>query len=318
MIFILIILIFANEEIKPEMTRIVYEFKNEKGNKRIAFGQNQDEEPKFQQNPHHDPEFEKNFRRNDRDLPDFHHHHLRDHDISSPSINCTYPNTKASFDNKCICMEGYFGDNPVTERGCWNCSEKCHSEASCNYPGNCTCLYNYIGDGISICEPPIPIINSIETSFENFIQNIKINYFTNNSYFPFIAYCRFSNKIVISSIVSPTLLNCLVPNISTTTSIIEISFNLKNWSNSKNFNIEKKEIQKIKIQKTIIKPKIILIKKDYYKRSIISIIIGLLFIIYYHITKKKKNNKSEKSDQIHNIINNENILPETKKRKLDL
>lgn len=146
------------------------------------------------------------------------------------SLSCDNPNTKRSLDNtQCICKEGFIGDTPVKDRGCWKCEPKCGINAHCEYPGRCICDGGYIRNG-SGCVPTVPQLLSLLDIPNNFTNIVKANYKVQSSSPPFVAFCQINGSIkVAASLSSNSSLECLIP--SDGICDVRISFDGIHWSN---------------------------------------------------------------------------------------
>lgn len=202
--------------------------------------------------------------------------------------NCTYPNTKPGYGRECICNDSYIGDNPVQPRGCWKCENKCHSSASCIYPGNCSCNGGLLGDGVNECKERqvkplgIRVTKSTNLSYPQAI--IEIEEIPN--YVPYKVYCNFSGTIVAARIGSKEI-KCYIPNGQVNS--VSISVDKGNWSETLQFNPESRNENYFKPEKEVILPKPVKevkefdISESYYIfAQLISLIsfIGLLLTIF--------------------------------------
>lgn len=147
--------------------------------------------------------------------------------------NCTFPNTKPGYRDECVCNDTYIGDNPIQERGCWKCKEKCHSQASCEYPGTCKCGHGLVGDGVGYCDQPKAIIKSCEAKKERF-KYAEVECEFSNDFFPYYGWCKIGESVVQAKIKSKNSMSCMIPNKETNK--VQISFDGKNWSETLEFS----------------------------------------------------------------------------------
>lgn len=146
-------------------------------------------------------------------------------------VNCTAPNTRRSYGNKCRCKEGFFGDDPATERGCWKCEPKCHSQAVCHYPGRCKCAESFVGDGINQCSPPIPNLQTVSRGKVGGVDVILVNYDGVGAFIPFQAFAKVTNQISPCFITGPQQVGCTCYSPSNE---LSLSFDGFNYSNAIN------------------------------------------------------------------------------------
>jgi len=129
------------------------------------------------------------------------------------------PNTELDGNGNIVCIDGYYGNDPVGEIGCWKCSS-CHIRADCVYPGKCQCADGYEGNGLK-CYPPIPQIISVKKHGSSFF----VMYGTNSTFVPTIAFCKYSEEMKEAIFFNKTIIQC--PYIK---SNISISFDQVRWS----------------------------------------------------------------------------------------
>ena len=236
-------------------------------------------------------------------LPDPHRHHHPNHmefeEKKREQINCTAPNTRNHWDNKCVCEENYFGDeSTIMTIGCWKCEPECHTQGKCIHPGKCECDGGLLGDGINFCHPPIPIINLIHPPSENqyYPLNVIIDFKTNDNFFPFLGFCKFNNnETIIALILNSKSLSCLIPLNLIGNTKVSISFDGLNFSKESQFEVYPGIKKKIQINNQIINS-----QNNYLENILILIsIFSSIIFIYILITIKKK--KKVTSDIEENI-----------------
>ena len=168
------------------------------------------------------------------------HNHFENDNIYNENnvLNENYTNTQ-NINGKIECIEGFIGDNPIQIKGCWKCSNVCHLNASCDYPGICNCLNGLIGDGITKCSLPVPVILDYfieykELSTINLLfGGIPYNYIIKD------AYCLINKeKIQAFNIINKTIL-CNLPKNIDDKSFISISFDGLEWSDPVELEISK-------------------------------------------------------------------------------
>ena len=295
-------IIFNDENRKPQNVRD-NQYENVE-NKRIAF-----EDDKLPKGPRHDHEM----------MDRFHHRGMMDE--MKPIVNCTQPNTRANYDNTCICMEGFFGDQPVTDRGCWSCSAKCHHYASCNYPGNCSCQYGLLGDGTTECAIPTPTSISLKLPNKGDIlpHLLTVYYTLSTSFLPFNGYIKFSDSKTRAFILSNNSIAAFIPENIKTKTQVQISIDGSKWSDSLDF--EPVEGKKIETMPSKQPKKTIFVRKarNFTKRSIIFLILSSIYVGFYFLTKQKRT-KKEKSDEIALVTNpqSQDHPAELRRRKVEL
>ena len=140
------------------------------------------------------------------------------------AVNCTTPNTHANYKGQCECDDGWFGDSPVTERGCWRCEPKCSELSECKFPGRCFCKFGLEGPN---CTVPTPII----TSVQNNKDIIHVEYDVSNDFHPTISYCKIGNIIVNGYLSRFNSIDCETINEKEGNHTISISFDRNKWSN---------------------------------------------------------------------------------------
>ena len=134
----------------------------------------------------------------------------------------------------CTCLEGYFGDLPISNRGCWKCTPLCYLGQYCDFPGECKCLNGLYPNKKNGCSFPTPqILNYYPHNIkkDDFI-NITINYPEN---FKIInIFCKFNNSIIKGILINKNILNCKIPNFKSNELenilFLSISFDNKTYS----------------------------------------------------------------------------------------
>ena len=159
--------------------------------------------------------------------------HFPDHN----EVNCTITHTVPNYRGECECENGWFGDKPVTERGCWQCSEKCNFLSECKYPGTCICKYGLQGPN---CTAPVPTILSIryDKRTKNGIESrfVQVKYQTNSDFIPTNAYVKI-DKIILSSFINEAnTITCDIPSFIDGQKMIQLSFDNISWSEANDKN----------------------------------------------------------------------------------
>lgn len=150
---------------------------------------------------------------------------------------CTLPNTEEGADKKCHCKPGFITDDNFNKKGCWKCSIKCHPFAICAFQDDCRCNEEFIGDGVTFCRRPIPIIQKLlqkqllsngETLLTIGYQdeNIKgVQQFRAKKFF-----CQVDSLILKAKHFTRTELQCQIPKTIQGDTNLSISYDSYNWS----------------------------------------------------------------------------------------
>ena len=159
-------------------------------------------------------------------------------DSSSTTTNCTIPNTIPKR-GKCVCSPSFFGDDPVTERGCWKCAPECHKYAKCFFPGKCICSHSLLGDGVTECSPPIPQLSSFTIIKNTYFQTLRIyaNYVP-LIFHPLFAFCKFGTNLSHGLVYHNSSVSCLIPNEVSSPISFSISFDAIHFSIPKEISFE--------------------------------------------------------------------------------
>ena len=237
------------------------------------------------------------------------------------TVNCTIPNTVPNYFGECVCAIGFFGDSPVSARGCWKCDPLCHSQAECIFPGRCRCTGGLIGDGINECKSPeINYAEKAEIVQKAGYKAINIYFDAPFDYVPYHTYCKFYcdndniDEIYRGSINGNHSITCLIPK-NRRINQVSISFDQEKWSNLIKFNeindtnivpplptnLPKAYNQKINIdshsnhENDIISSTKIVINTGPLYLSIVSLLI--LFITNILTKRKKVPHKGQENDE---------------------
>lgn len=154
------------------------------------------------------------------------------------SDNCSGPNTKLTKNGHCVCSKGFHGDTPITKRGCWKCKTRCNVDATCAFPGECVCNDGLVGDGVTFCRIPKPVMKSVSPSEAEPTSVVTISYSVPTQYKPHTGYCMFGSSITAASIVDEHILTCEVPVDCHGIQPLRISLDSLRWSDEQfNFKI---------------------------------------------------------------------------------
>lgn len=188
------------------------------------------------------------------------------------------PNTEIDGEGKLTCINGYFGNRPIDNKGCWTCSPACHFRADCINPGFCKCADGYTGDGVQECNAPTPFIvkaqdinGIISAHYIGVRKDFKVRE----------AYCRFTSTLVInaSRMVDDTVI-CIVPE-GLKFSKIAISLDGTSWSE------DAKLIRKLS-------------DKQFYQLCIAIIVVaGVISVIIGTKMLSKNNSKDDEQPLMH-------------------
>lgn len=219
---------------------------------------------------------------------------------ATPEIGCIGPNTFRSR-SKCICKEGFIGDSPVGERGCWKCDHGCSSQATCEYPGKCICKRGMIEENGNCVADKAELISILSTEHSEIPYYVRASY-KKTDFIPYSAYCKFDSVIVTGMIDhSEGIVSCLLPKDILSNSKFSISFDKTKWSNTLEF-IYQENLPKIPPMQTlkyanVIPQRKIVPQSPPRKSNRGAIIIGLILIIcvivymYFFTTKKNRSDE---------------------------
>lgn len=150
------------------------------------------------------------------------------------SPDCHGPSRKLTDDGKCICNDGYFHDDPISERGCWICMPSCGEGMKCEYPGVCRCLPGYYHIGFRGCRRAIPFAESYFPTSGKQLTTINISLKSLSNFTADAIYCKFNNTVTTGKIITQNLAQCTVPEVKSTkiTDIFQIylSYDNGSWS----------------------------------------------------------------------------------------
>lgn len=99
--------------------------------------------------------------------------------------DCGVPNTIKLEDGTCKCVDGYIYEGDILSKGCWKCPD-CHQNATCKSPGECICQSGLIGNGISECSAPEPVLLNATLNS----KLIEFSFVRPEIYVPSEIYCR--------------------------------------------------------------------------------------------------------------------------------
>lgn len=142
---------------------------------------------------------------------------------------------KNSFVNEtggCQCSSQFpFGD-PYSGTGCWGCNPPCDQNAECYASDQCRCLPGFIGDGLDICEKPIPKILKITPTKGSVSGGDFVKLFIESppDYTVTQAFCRFGPVSVQAQFANTSDVHCLVPPNRPGNAKIGVSFDGSKWS----------------------------------------------------------------------------------------
>lgn len=157
------------------------------------------------------------------------------------SNKCSMPNTEVLTNGKCSCIDGFTTDSELFQSlGCWKCANKCHPISKCEHPGICRCISGFVGDGISHCQTPIPILKKLskrellsngETILTiSFVDGDAINNST-NKFTPSHFYCQLGHTILKATYFNQTEVQCQIPKPLKGDLVLSISYDSYHWSN---------------------------------------------------------------------------------------
>lgn len=163
----------------------------------------------------------------------FHIYSAAKEENTSRHNKCKGPHTFINGTGFCECSADFpFGD-PLSEIGCWTCNPPCDLNAHCYGPDQCRCNEGYIGDGLDVCEKPVPNLKGFTPKSANIYGNEKItalihvnapNYTTNKGY------CRFGPIIVEADTINTTHITCTTQKGKEGVFPISVSFDGVHWS----------------------------------------------------------------------------------------
>jgi hypothetical protein len=135
----------------------------------------------------------------------------------------------------CKCADSHPYGDPMSERGCWNCSSKCHSEASCVWPGRCECNRRFQGDGVTKCDSIPPVVVDINPDHGDgaviTLVNVSFLYpLEESEVIVQNAFCRFGQIPVKAKVLSKSSLQCGAPRRAPQAVDFAISFDGSVWS----------------------------------------------------------------------------------------
>lgn len=159
------------------------------------------------------------------------HEFLTSVDIGTQSLP---PHTHYNEKGYVVCDLGYYGDEPVTWRGCWKCSKSCLINAHCDYPGYCKCNEGFQGDGISQCAHPIPTIIGVYTNSSKYFRKgdkLAFRYMgLIDQYQPTHGFCKIGNVIIAANKCSNGKVECTIPVDLINDYSAYMSFDAISWS----------------------------------------------------------------------------------------
>lgn len=244
-----------------------------------------------------------------------------DNDFEEKAANCTWPNTQVGHRNSCVCLSGYFGDDPLTERGCWKCSPECNKQAKCIYPGRCICQNGLVGNGISNCDPPVPKIVSLENPKPDTggLHSVLVYYSCPFDFSPYYAFCRFNNVRVSALIHNNQSLECIIPD-GILEGNVSISFDGNNFTEPLSFrNVENKKNlpRRTAFPKTPNAKKILkkVMKRNRSKTMFYILLAFVALIALFLFVVGPKVEKINSSDEEISLSNTVNVGADKKRKK---
>lgn len=150
---------------------------------------------------------------------------------------CVGAHTQPDFDGGCRCEDGYSGGADPNVTGCWKCSN-CHRLAACVSEGVCKCRAGLLGDGVTSCDPPAPVIVRVERPSPGQLAPVPVRVvFDASGFTPSVAYCRFGSKRVASLIHGDGTLSCLQPDKIRGSTQLSITFDGNVWSSPVTYEV---------------------------------------------------------------------------------
>jgi hypothetical protein len=195
----------------------------------------------------------------------------------TPNVDtCSGPNTVRNLKGQCVCLRGYVGDQPLTSRGCWICRNGCHSDAVCAFPGKCKCSKGLVGDGVSACRIPRPVMVSVAPNKAPAHTIVTIGYTVTSEYDPRTGYCRFGSSVTTAQIAQKGVMTCEVPVDVYGFVKISVSFDSATWSQEIfNFEIQRNRISGIS-------------EAPIFTIGIVAVVIVLLIVFVVVVRGKKR------------------------------
>ncbi|OHT09827.1 hypothetical protein TRFO_21106 [Tritrichomonas foetus] len=147
-------------------------------------------------------------------------------------VECAGKNTFVNRLGKCECLSKFPYGNPDSETGCWGCSPPCDSNAECFSSNQCRCLPGFLGDGVDLCEKPIPELLFVEPLNDSINGGNDI-FFTIKSppeYNITQAFCRFGPISVPATFSNTSLFICKSPKNKPGNFKVAASFDSSKWS----------------------------------------------------------------------------------------
>ena len=139
---------------------------------------------------------------------------------------------------RCVCKSGFPYGNPE-KGGCYGCSKvTCHPDAYCAAQDTCKCKAGRVGDGITTCDYPRPIIQKVEpqTCIVNDESYIKFSFKSPKGYNTTKPDCRFCPRVVTPTEFNGTHGICKCPPSYEGKYPFALTFNGIHWS-QENFSI---------------------------------------------------------------------------------
>lgn len=147
---------------------------------------------------------------------------------------CTLPNTEVNSKGQCVCKQGYLTDHEnFNKNGCWLCDKACGTFAKCSYPGKCTCLKGFYGNGI-VCKQSLVTINNITriNISKNGKNTVTFEYTTKESPITTM-YCKFGSHTTKARIINNNSAECTTPRRIYGITELFISEDSYNWNEEK-------------------------------------------------------------------------------------
>lgn len=155
--------------------------------------------------------------------------------ISNQNLsNCYDPSKKPGPNGTCICQDGYFHDEPMTDRGCWICLPSCGLGMSCEYPGVCKCLPGYYVHDFRRCKRAIPFVTSYFPTSGKSLTVVSLSLKSLANFTAQKVYCKFNTTVTNGTLVDPNLAQCTIPYIRSSKKNenlkLYLSYDGGNWS----------------------------------------------------------------------------------------
>ena len=145
---------------------------------------------------------------------------------------CPYPNTEITADGMCVCLPGYVSDPVNQSLGCWKCEDKCHSLATCTYPGVCQCKPGLNGTGLTCFSPvPLQFSQKLLTIRPDGGYELDIEHTCPEFYSVPVVYLQVGSQIFKSSSFTNEKAHFKIPQTISGFKNVTISYDKINWAN---------------------------------------------------------------------------------------